>query len=79
MEALVKAQNEQYNYKIAQLAEAEKILKKVTDMRNFQKLFFKTKDRDTLDKCKNLEKEIDRDISRYNQAVEFNLFNQNIT
>lgn len=74
---LIKTQNEVLSEKTAQLEEANKILNKVTTLRNYQKSYFASRDRATLDKCKLLEKEIDNDLKSYSNKKEYNLFNQN--
>lgn len=43
---------------------AREFFNKVVEMRNAQKEYFKTKDKDVLEEAKTLEAEIDREIRR---------------
>lgn len=77
MEQLIKHQNDLYNKKTEQLRETERLILKAIEMRKLQKEFFKSKNVLILNKCKEIEAEIDKEFIEYNKKKEYNLFNQN--
>lgn len=53
--------------------DAKQFFMKVAEMRHAQKAYFDTRSKETLEKAKTLEREIDTEIKRVNEMMQLNL------